>query len=516
MNFDLSTFLLGLILGWAFEWLIDYFYWRRRGHSDEELAALQAQVAEAQGGTDELRAALHQAEVDRDDWRARYDTLEAGAANQLVLQDQLDDCLSKVAELESATIRMRADHEAALLAASAAAVEIAHEPAQRGAEIDLGADDLTVIKGIGPRYADKLALFGIGTFAALAEADDNQLNEAIEPQSWQEVDYDSWRSQARTFAEVPPQRITGDDLQRLEGIGPKYEQLLRAAGIATYADLAASNSEQLAEIIGASPWRKVDYVSWIAQARLAAAGDDEGLAALQDQLNRREGDNLLLIHGLGDTYYLALSDAGVTSYAALAAMSPDEVDAILVAAGLRQADTAAWIEEAKLRAAGKRVARVKRDYKEAKMVSCPQDLEQVFGIGVVYEQRLYGAGVGSFWEIAQLSNETLKDILEVETFQDVDPAEIRRSAMELAVASGTTNRVWDGTPPDDFEPLEGIGITFERRLYDAGICTYRALAASTVEELERICHPPNFQKPNLGNWIAQAKRLVVAGEGADQ
>jgi predicted flap endonuclease-1-like 5' DNA nuclease len=515
VNFDLSSFLLGLIAGWVIEWLVDYFYYRRRGHSDEELAALQAQLDRANSEVGGLRLALNNAETERDDWHARHDLLEADIAGRQVLQDRLDDCLSRFADLENANTKMKADHEAALLAATAAAVVTAHESDDRALEIDIVGDDLTLIKGIGPRFSEKLNLYGINSFAELADATDARLDTAIEPQPWMDLDYDSWRAQARTFAEVPPQRISGDDLQRLEGIGPKYEQRLRGAGIITYSDLANSNSEQLAVIIAASPWHKVDYGSWIAQARLADAGDEDGLAALQDKLNRREGGSLLLIHGLGDSYYLALSSAGVDSYADLAAMQPGEVDAILAAAGLRKADTAAWIEEAKLRAAGKRVARVKRAYKAPVMASCPQDLEQIFGVGVIYERRLYAAGVGSFWEVAQLSDDTLKDILEVEAFQDVDPQEIRRSAMELAVESATVNRVWDGTPPDDFEPLEGIGITFERRLYDAGICTYRALAAATIDELERICRPPNFQKPKFAKWIDQAK-LLAAREGADQ
>jgi predicted flap endonuclease-1-like 5' DNA nuclease len=75
------------------------------------------------------------------------------------------------------------------------------------------------------------------------------------------------------------------------------------------------------------------------------------------------------------------------------------------------------------------------------------------------------------------------------------------------------NRVWDGTPPDDFEPLEGIGVTYERRLYAAGYCTFEALAGADPQELEGICQPPNFNKPDFAKWIATAKSLA-AGRGA--
>ena len=148
------------------------------------------------------------------------------------------------------------------------------------------------------------------------------------------------------------------------------------------------------------------------------------------------------------------------------------------------------------------------------IVSCPQDLESIEGVGLVYERRLYEAGVGSYWEVAQMSDEQLTDILEVMPFQDVDLSEIRASAMALAVETGTVNRVWDGTEPDDFEPLEGIGVIYERRLYNAGICTYEALAATAAEQLEEICRPPSFNKPDFQSWIATAQ-VLAAAKGAN-
>ena len=142
-------------------------------------------------------------------------------------------------------------------------------------------------------------------------------------------------------------------------------------------------------------------------------------------------------------------------------------------------------------------------------------MESIEGIGVVYERRLYEAGVGSYWEVAQLSDALLTDILEVMPFQDVDLAAIRASAMALAVESGTVNRVWDGTDPDDFEPLVGIGVIYERRLYNAGLCTYEALAAATAEQLEEICKPPSFSKPDFQDWIETA-RILAAAKGANE
>ena len=507
MMFDWTSFLAGLLVGWLGEWVIDYLYWRSGGKDPEELAEFKAKLDVAESRADELQTSLVEAQDESARWQADYTTLLATAGAIETSKEELAQCRANNAALAAENAQLREDLDRLQQATEETSVRAV------AIELDSEPDDLTVIQGIGPRFAEKLGAGGILTYAALANASEEDLNAAIQPEPWQKVDYETWQQQAALFVAVAPPQVEGDDLQLLEGIGPKYNQLLREAGINTYAELAASEPDRLAIIIGAPPWRSVNYEAWIAQARFAAAGDQDGLDALQKELYSRSGDNLTLIYGLGDSYNRALADAGIYTYADLAAKSPAEIKPIVAGAGLRQADYESWIAEAKLRAAGKRVARHKRAYKDAVMVSCPQDLEPIFGVGVVYERRLYDAGIGSYWEVAQVDEEELGQILEVEEFQDVDLAEIRSSAMALAAETDTLYRVWDGTAPDDFEPLEGIGVTYERRLYAAGYCTYEALAAADPQELERICKPPDFNKPDFGQWIATAK-LLVAGMGA--
>ena len=75
-----------------------------------------------------------------------------------------------------------------------------------------------------------------------------------------------------------------DDLQRIEGIGPKIASVLQAAGIATFARLADTDTEQIEQILEqADPrlLRLADPSSWPEQARLAADGEWEALEALQ-------------------------------------------------------------------------------------------------------------------------------------------------------------------------------------------------------------------------------------------
>ncbi len=143
--------------------------------------------------------------------------------------------------------------------------------------------------------------------------------------------------------------------------------------------------------------------------------------------------------------------------------------------------------------------------------ACPQHLSDVKGIGAVYETRLYEAGIGSYWELAQLSNADLQRILQVTELQSaqIDFNAIRADARRLARETKSLGRQWSRGKPDDFEPLQGIGATYEKRLYDAGICTYEALANATVELLEEICHAPAQFKPDYALWIKQAKELAA-------
>lgn len=504
MMFDWTSFLAGLLVGWLGEWVIDYLYFRRGGTDLEELEEIKAKLNIAESRVNELENSLAGEQAEAARWQADYTALQSSMAVMEAASEELEACRANNVALAAENARLREELEQRpqdleVMTSRTVVVDLASEP-----------DDLTLIQGIGPRYADKLNAAGILTYAALANARKDDLQAAIQPEPWQKVDYNVWQDQARLYATLAPLAIEGDDLQLLEGIGPKYNQLLRKAGINTYADLAETEPDRLAIIIGAPPWRYIDYNAWIAQARLAAAGDQAGLDDLQKELYSRAGDNLLLIYGLGDSYNRALSDAGIYTYADLASRKPAEIEAIIAAAGLRQADYEAWINEAKLRAAGKRVARTKRAYKDAKIVSCPQDLEPIDGVGVVYESRLYNAGIGSYWEVAQIEEAELGEILEVEDFQDVDLTAIRASALALARETNTMNRVWDGSPPDDFEPLEGIGVVYERRLYAAGYCTFEALAGANPQELERICQPPNFNKPDFAKWIATAESLVAA------
>lgn len=137
-----------------------------------------------------------------------------------------------------------------------------------------------------------------------------------------------------------------------------------------------------------------------------------------------------------------------------------------------------------------------------------QKLAVINGIGEVFEQRLYNAGIGSYWEVAHLSDSQFQQMLRLSDWQltAIDLESIRSQAGQLAQETGTVGLLWEGETPDDFERIDGIGKMFELRLYSAGIRTYAALAASSVDELHRILGPM-VVKPDVQQWIVDAGRL---------
>jgi predicted flap endonuclease-1-like 5' DNA nuclease len=75
-----------------------------------------------------------------------------------------------------------------------------------------------------------------------------------------------------------------DDLERIEGIGPRIASILRAEGITTFGQLAETEVIRLRDILVSANLRFTDPSTWPEQARLAAAGDWAAFEALTREL----------------------------------------------------------------------------------------------------------------------------------------------------------------------------------------------------------------------------------------
>lgn len=61
-----------------------------------------------------------------------------------------------------------------------------------------------------------------------------------------------------------------NDLKKVSGIGPAFEKRLNAAGISSFADLAAHTADEIEAIIKPEEWQEFDFVDWIRQAKKLA------------------------------------------------------------------------------------------------------------------------------------------------------------------------------------------------------------------------------------------------------
>ncbi|MFK7899386.1 MAG: 50S ribosomal protein L17 [Cyclobacteriaceae bacterium] len=79
----------------------------------------------------------------------------------------------------------------------------------------------------------------------------------------------------------------GDDLRKVEGIGPKVQDIFNAEGIVSFTDLASKSEEELKAILetAGSPYSSMDSSTWAKQADMAAKGEWDALKKWQDELD---------------------------------------------------------------------------------------------------------------------------------------------------------------------------------------------------------------------------------------
>ncbi|MBP6241725.1 MAG: hypothetical protein KA366_02250 [Hydromonas sp.] len=75
-----------------------------------------------------------------------------------------------------------------------------------------------------------------------------------------------------------------DDLKVIEGIGPKVAEILHAAGIHQFHELAVTPVAKLDEILDAAGLQMMNPGTWPEQAALIAKGDQAGFERLTEEL----------------------------------------------------------------------------------------------------------------------------------------------------------------------------------------------------------------------------------------
>jgi predicted flap endonuclease-1-like 5' DNA nuclease len=185
-------------------------------------------------------------------------------------------------------------------------------------------EDLTKIEGIGPKIAELLRGNGIDSFATLSRTEVARLWSILEkggtrfrlsnPGTWPaQAEYavrgdwaglksyqDKLYVGIQLYGDLPGEVVIDvaaakaagfdlkgpDDLEVVEGIGPKIAHLLRQHGIGTFLQLASASPAEISAILqkGGPDFRVANPGTWPEQAGYCVRNDWTGLKKLQDRL----------------------------------------------------------------------------------------------------------------------------------------------------------------------------------------------------------------------------------------
>ena len=136
----------------------------------------------------------------------------------------------------------------------------------------------------------------------------------------------------------------------------------------------------------------------------------------------------------------------------------------------------------------------------------PDNLTAVYGIGDLYERRLYQVGIFTWDQLSRVDAETLQQI--TRALPSSDTRAWIEQARELAHANNRIGAVYDGPLPEDLTRIHGVDQVYEDELYAAGIFTFRQLAECAPDELARII-PAHLagEELDFASWAAQADSL---------
>lgn len=285
--------LLGaFLLGWALRW---FFVDRKKDNRITELetehGSLRAKLSAGAG------VAAAAATAGAADFKARISGLEG----------DLSASSSREAELRARIAGLEAD---------LAACNDKHSALMVAAPIPVSTkDDLKKIEGIGPKIESLLNDAGIQTFAKLAETPADDISailakageryrihnpgtwpkqaELARDGRWHELNYwqdllDGGKGPEFDSLVIPaPTADINDDLKKIEGIGPKIEQLLHKAGIKTFAQLATTDAADIRKILDAAGerYRIHNPTTWPEQSAMARDGRWAELKVWQDELD---------------------------------------------------------------------------------------------------------------------------------------------------------------------------------------------------------------------------------------
>lgn len=265
----MSDFLLGVVLGVVIGWLVDWLLFRRQMQGEADALRVELQAAQGQSKDMERKLEAHSAEIHA--LRDRLGSAQENVTRFEGVQMQFDSAQGELAQLRAQVTEYEQAHGALSGELGQLRTQLADYAQTQGAFEALQGDYSSAQSEIDQLRAD---------LAACAQSRE-ELDAA-------QVEIEELRTRLAHVLPAAPidsPAIVPDNLQRIEGIGPKINQVLHAAGVLTFAQLAASPVERLQAILDAAGISRVnDPATWAEQAGYIVRGDLGGLQALQESL----------------------------------------------------------------------------------------------------------------------------------------------------------------------------------------------------------------------------------------
>ncbi|MDO5102960.1 MAG: hypothetical protein Q4D91_08710 [Lautropia sp.] len=341
----LGWLILGLLVGWAIEFAIDFFYWRKKARLEAEALVQQEAVLLAQ--QTELghkQSALRLREKEVADLQASVATRDAELLQAAHRMEERSDDLGR---LEQQTEKRRADLDRMSMTLSEREKDIATRQDQlRSKEADYGRR-LNALEATEQELARRVAVVANREDAMQSwegrilsrehdvtdrEASVNYYAGRIASDA---AAFDATKHLLKQYYRTSEGR---DNLQALVGIDPKVADLLRDAGIRSFERLAETSLGELTRILeGAGPrFALANPLSWAEQAAHWLNEDYVALDRLQCELLGIEREPV------GDQLFAQMTQAAVAKGAQKteASETAASIDAEAATGEVAQAGTA--------------------------------------------------------------------------------------------------------------------------------------------------------------------------------
>ncbi len=198
------SFFIGLLTGWLIEWLIDFFFWRRRRSGRASESEVRAELAAMEAKASQLEAQLV--------------TVQDDQTQLAACERQLQECQDTLSRAQAELSARETEVQQLQVSLTDTQVSMAERAGSLAALAGLDAHNLQKIEGIGPKIAGILNAHGIYTFADLAEAAAAELRQCLDEAGprYRLANPETWPVQARLAADGKWEEL--DELQsKLKG-----------------------------------------------------------------------------------------------------------------------------------------------------------------------------------------------------------------------------------------------------------------------------------------------------------